>query len=158
MANYTTTKFKVRNKRGSSTFFNNLNKTSGVMTITPNNGYVVSAADFSTSTLPSSISSVTFTNTTVAGQVDNRVLVTATFSETFVADKKSKISIKVNGDAKFLNEENVDINSRIVLIDDKNKNKNATSLVTANTSYNLNIDTIVRTDGVFDIINNNIIH
>lgn len=156
MANYTTTKFKVRNKRGSSTFFNNLNKTSGVMTITPNNGYVVSATDFSTSTLPSSISSVTFTNTTVAGQIDNRVLVTATFSETFVADKKSKISIKVNGDAKFLNEEDVDINSRIVLIDDKNKNKNATSLITANTNYNLNIDTIVGTDGVFDIVNNNI--
>ena len=154
MANYTTTKFTTRNKVGSSTFFNNLNANSGFMIITPNNGYVVSASKFSTSTLPDTISSVTFTDTGTAGKLGNKVVVVATFSDTFVVSKNSKISIKVNGDADVFNESSSNIDFSLTVFDDKNKNSNGTSVLTSD-NYNLNINTNVGTNGKLDIIKNN---
>ena len=153
MANYTTTKFTTKNKIGNSTFFNNLSDNSGFMIITPNNGFVVSASDFSTSTLPDTISTVTFSDTGVAGKVGNKVVVVATFSDTFVVSKNSKISIKVNGDAKLFNETSSNINFSLTVIDDRNKSSNGTSLFTSD-NYSVNIDNNVGVDGKFDIVKN----
>ena len=58
--------------------------TQGTLTITPDDGYVVSASNFSiTGDLPSEVSSVTFTDTTTAGQVGNLITVTAIFASNF---------------------------------------------------------------------------
>ena len=84
MINYTTTTFKAREKIGDSIFHNNM-VTSGTMTITPNIGYVVTASDFSITTLPSEISAATFTDTSTAGQLGNTVTITATFASDFVS-------------------------------------------------------------------------
>ena len=102
MANYTSTKLKIRNPKNSSSFFNNLNKTSGTMTITPNNGYVVSASDFyiNASDIPSSLSSVEFTDMFTPGEIKNKVIVKVTFSSTFVANRNIKISLIIQGAAK----------------------------------------------------------
>ena len=66
MANYTITKFQTTESVGDSIFFNNM-VTSGTVTITPNSTYVVSASDFSISSLPTGIASVVFTDSTTAG-------------------------------------------------------------------------------------------
>ncbi len=82
MANYTVTKFKTNEAIGDSIFFNNM-VTSGTVTITPKSRYVVSASDFSTSSLPTGIASVVFTDNTTAGQPGNTVTGTFTFASDF---------------------------------------------------------------------------
>tara|TARA_R100000654_G_scaffold38254_1_gene63915 strand:- start:11119 stop:12906 length:1788 start_codon:yes stop_codon:yes gene_type:complete len=159
MANYTTTNFRIHNKKGSSSFLGNLNSTSGSMRIIPNGRHVVSASDFSIrqSNIPSIMSSVVFSDITTAGEIGNEVLVTFTFSDTFVANKNIKVSLKIDGDAKPFDIEKININTRVVLIDNKNKNKNGSSTVSSVDGYSLSTETETGVDGLFDIITNEII-
>ena len=156
MANYTTTTFTATETIGDSIFNNNM-ITSGSITIVPNQGYVVTASDFSISTLPSEISAVTFTDTKTAGQPGNQIIVTATFADSFVVAKRNKITLDFSGDAKTLDTEAVAIiNTSVTLVDDKNNNTNGTSLVTVETGYTVNTVTNVGIDGNLDIVNNTI--
>ena len=65
------------------------------MTITPEVGYVVLASDFDIFNLPSTLESVTFVDNTIAGEIGNTVKVTVTLASTFVADKNTKIPLKI---------------------------------------------------------------
>jgi|21_taG_2_1085346.scaffolds.fasta_scaffold00381_4 hypothetical protein len=154
--NYTATKFKVRNKKGSSSFLNNLNKTSGTMRITPNGGYVVSASDFSISNIPTALSSVAFSDSTTAGTIGNKVLVTAVFSDTFVANKNTKISLKLIGSAKKWKPEVTNISIGTTIIDDRNKSSNGTAIITAADNYTTETTSDIGTNGRYDIITNKI--
>lgn len=103
MANYTLTGFSITENINDSIFFNNM-ATSGNITITPNDGYVVSASNFSVSSLPDSIASVVFTDTTTAGAVGNTVTGLATFASSFVASENTDITLDIVGDAKAFTE------------------------------------------------------
>ena len=85
--------------------------TSGTLTITPSSGYVVSASNFTTTTLPSSIASVVFTNSGTAGQEGNTVIATATFASDFVinaanglTENNLDIVIDIDGSAEIIQE------------------------------------------------------
>ena len=116
MANYTTTTFTDTETIGDSIFNNNM-ITSVSITIVPNQGYVVTASDFSISTLPSEISAVTFTDTKTAGQPGNQITVTATFADSFVVAKRNKITLDFSGDAvTWYPLETTIINTNIIII------------------------------------------
>ena len=93
--------------------------TSGTLTITPKPGYVISASNFTTTSLPSSITSVTFADSSSAGQVGNTVIATATFASGFVINSanglvgnKLDIAIDIDGSAEIFQEQieyNLDI-------------------------------------------------
>ena len=156
MANYTTTRFTAKETIGDSIFNKNM-ITEAIINILPDKGYVVTASDFSMSSLPTGISAVTFTDTKTAGQPGNEVRVVATFSDTFVVAKRNKIVLDFIGEAKKWNEEtSTTVNTNIVLIDDKNINKNGSVTVTAQTNYTVNTVNNVGTDGNFDVINNTV--
>ena len=104
MKNYTITKFNVTEKIGDSIFNRNMTA-SGTMTITPKAGFVVSAADFSISKLPSQLASVVFTDTATAGDISNKVTVTSTFADNFVVTENLKIKLNIIGDAKVFKKE-----------------------------------------------------
>ena len=117
--NYTITSFSTSTEKINDSISAGNMVTTGTLTITPNQGYVISAANFSTSNLPSSISSVTFADTSSAGQVGNTVIATATFASDFVINSanglvgnKLNISIDIDGSAEIFQEQvsyNVDI-------------------------------------------------
>tara|TARA_R100000700_G_C3175727_1_gene150598 strand:- start:482 stop:2338 length:1857 start_codon:yes stop_codon:yes gene_type:complete len=156
MANYTTTKFKATETIGDSIFNNNM-ITEASINIVPNQGYVVTASDFSLPVLPNGISAVVFTDTKIAGQPGNEVKVTATFADTFVVTKRNKIHLYFAGDAKTWDPEAViNVDTSIVLIDDKNNNKNGSVAITTETGYTINTITNVGINGDLDIINNTI--
>ena len=156
MANYTTTRFKATETIGDSIFNKNM-ITEASINILPDKGYVVTASDFSMSSLPNGISAVTFTDTKTAGQPGNEVKVVATFANTFVVAKRNKIVLDFIGEAKKWDEEtSTTVNTNIVLIDDKNINKNGSVTVTAQTNYTVDTVNNVGTDGNFDIINNTV--
>jgi len=133
MANYTATKLIINENKGDSIFHNNM-QTSGSITITPNEGYVVSASSFSISTLPTGIASVVFSDTATAGTVNNTVTALATFSSDFVASANQTIFLNISGDAEFFKEENKTISISAKIIDNTNANKFATSTFTNITS------------------------
>lgn len=158
MSNYTITKFKVTETIGDSIFRGNM-VNSGTMTITPNAGYVVTASDFSVSTVPSQLSSVIFTDTGVAGQPNNTVTVTSTFKTSFIVTKNIIIKLDIIGDAKPWQEEEKLISANVRLIDDKNENsfgsvsitsfEDATVTTTKQVGINGNLDvftTIISND------------
>ena len=159
MSNYTITKFKVTETIGDSIFRGNM-VNSGTMTITPNAGYVVTASDFSVSTVPSQLSSVIFTDTGVAGQPNNTVTVTSTFKTSFIVTKNIIIKLDIVGDAKPWQEEEKLISANVRLIDDKNENsfgsvsitsfEDATVTTTKQVGINGNLDVFTT------IISNNI--
>ena len=76
----------------------------GTMTITPNSGYVVSAANFSASgTLPAQFASITFTDTAVAGEINNTVTVTFVFSTVFeMSPTLNNINLPITGHADLV--------------------------------------------------------
>ena len=156
MANYTTTRFKATETIGDSIFNKNM-ITEASINILPDKGYVVTASDFSMSSLPNGISAVTFTDTKTAGQPGNEVKVVATFADTFVVAKRNKIVLDFIGEAKKWDEEtSTTVNTNIVLIDDKNINKNGSVTVTAQTNYTVDTVNNVGTNGNFDVINNTV--
>ena len=81
--NYTVSEFTFTEATTDAVFAGNM-ISGGTMTITPNSGYVVSASTCSASgPLPGQFASISFSDTAVAGEVDNTVLVTFTFSALF---------------------------------------------------------------------------
>ena len=76
----------------------------GTMTITPNSGYVVSAANFSASgTLPAQFASIAFTDTAVAGEINNTVTVTFVFSTVFeMSPTLNNINLPITGHADLV--------------------------------------------------------
>ena len=156
MVNYTTTKFSATETIGDSIFNKNM-ITEASINIIPNQGYVVAASDFSISTLPTGISAVAFTDTSVASQPGNQVKATATFASTFVVAKRNKIVLDFSGDAKTWDPEATTVvNVGVTFIDDKNDNKNGTSTITVESDYAINSATTVGTDSILDIVKNTI--
>ena len=146
MSNYTITKFKVTETIGDSIFRGNM-VNSGTMTITPNVGYVVTASDFSVSTVPSQLSSVVFTDTGVAGQPSNTVTVTSTFETSFIVTKNITIKLDIIGDAKPWQEEEQTINTVVRIVDDNNNNNFGSITVTKFNNYSVNETIDIGTNG-----------
>lgn len=134
MANYTLTGFSITENINDSIFFNNM-ATSGNITITPNDGYVVSASNFSVSSLPDSIASVVFTDTTTAGAVGNTVTGLATFASSFVASENTDITLDIVGDAKAFTEKTKTFSFKSSIKNDTNKNTFGSVVFTANSGY-----------------------
>jgi hypothetical protein len=156
MANYTTTTFTATETIGDSIFNNNM-ITEASINIMPDQGYVVTASDFSVPTLPSEISTVVFTDTKVAGQPGNEVKVTATFASTFVVGKRNKINLNFSGEAKKWDPiATTFVDASIVLIDDKNNNKNCNFTTTVESDYAVNTVTDVGINEKLDVIKNTI--
>tara|TARA_A100001391_G_scaffold175821_1_gene138761 strand:- start:3617 stop:5113 length:1497 start_codon:yes stop_codon:yes gene_type:complete len=131
---YTLTPFKATEVKGDSIFFNNM-ITSGDVIITPDEGFVVSASDFSVTTLPNNVESVVFTDITTAGTVGNTVKGTVTFTEDTVASSDINIVLSINGDAKRFTSRNDKFNLVSRINDNSSNNKFASSTFTALSSY-----------------------
>jgi len=153
MSNYTITKFKVTETIGDSIFRGNM-VNSGTMTITPNVGYVVTASDFSVSTVPSQLSSVVFTDTGVAGQPSNTVTVTSTFETSFIVTKNITIKLDIIGDAKPWQEEEQTINTVVRIVDDNNNNNFGSITVTKFNNYSVNETIDIGTNGSYNVYTN----
>lgn len=102
----------------------------GSFTITPNEGFTVSASDFSApGTLPGQFDSITFTDTAVAGEINNTVTVSFVFSILFeMSAELSTINVPFTGHARPVDNKRY-IDFRIAFIDDKSVNLNGSSTV-----------------------------
>jgi hypothetical protein len=103
----------------------------GTMTITPNSGYVVSASSFSAAgTLPGQFASISFSDTAVAGEVDNTVLVTFTFSALFeMTSELENINLPISGHADLLDDKRR-ISINFDFIDNTTENLNGATALT----------------------------
>lgn len=115
MANYTSTTLKFTERIGDSVIGGNM-ITSGTLTISPKSGYVVTASDFSISTLPDNVTSVVFTDTGTAGTPSNNVTVTVTFGSLFTVTAGKTINLDIAGDAKLLAAQDVSIGVNTLVI------------------------------------------
>ena len=100
MPNYTITNFNSKETIGSSVFAGNM-VSSGTMTITPSSNYVVFASDFSVSSLPNFVSSVSFSDTTTAGKIGNKVTVTINLDNSLAIAGNTNIILDIDGDARI---------------------------------------------------------
>jgi hypothetical protein len=102
----------------------------GSFTITPNDGFTVSASDFSApGTLPGQFDSITFTDTAVAGEINNTVTVSFVFSILFeMSAELSTINVPFTGHARPVDNKRY-IDFRIAFIDDTSVNLNGSSTV-----------------------------
>jgi hypothetical protein len=155
MANYTISKFTATEKIGDSVFTNSM-VTSGTLTITPIANYVVSASDFSISSLPSNISSVTFTDTTVAGEPRNLVTVTANIDSSFILSADTSIYLDIDGDAKIYNPETKTFSIDINIEDHQKENALTKTKKYGSSSYNAETDFTINTTIVDNVEISNI--
>jgi len=102
----------------------------GTMIITPNDGYVVSASSFSASgTLPGQFASIAFTDSAVAGEINNTVIITFTFSTLFeMSPGLNTITLPITGHADLIGTKRY-IDFDIDFIDNTIKNLNGSSTV-----------------------------
>jgi len=102
----------------------------GSLTITPNEGFTVSASDFSApGTLPGQFDSITFTDTAVAGEINNTVTVSFVFSILFeMSAELNTINVPFTGHARPVDNKRY-IDFRIAFIDDTSVNLNGSSTV-----------------------------
>ena len=102
----------------------------GTMTITPNPGYVVSASSFSgPDTLPAQFASISFTDTAVAGELNNTVTVTFTFSALFeMSPSLNNITLPITGHADLIDDKR-QISFDIDFIDNTTENVNGSTAV-----------------------------
>ena len=131
---YTLTPFEATETKGDSIFFNNM-ITSGDVVITPDDGFVVSASDFSVPTLPNNVESVVFTDVTTAGSIGNTVKGTVNFTKDTVASDDISIVLSISGDAKRFTERNDTFNLVSRINDNSLNNKFASSTFTALSNY-----------------------
>ena len=104
----------------------------GSFTITPNDGFTVSASDFSApATLPGQFSSITFADTAVAAEINNTVTVSFVFSILFeMSAELNTINVPFTGHARPVpNKRYIDF--RIAFIDDTSVNLNGSSAVSS---------------------------
>jgi len=104
----------------------------GSFTITPNEGFTVSASDFSApGTLPGQFDSITFTDTAVAGEINNTVTVSFVFSILFeMSAELNTINVPFTGHARPVDNKRY-IDFRIAFIDDTSVNLNGSSAVSS---------------------------
>jgi hypothetical protein len=131
---YTLTPFETTEVKGDSIFFNNM-ITSGSVTITPDENFVVAASDFSVPNLPTNVASVIFTDTTTAGAEDNTVIGTVNFSSDIVADQDINIILTIKGDAKRFDDSLDQFTLTAVINDNTKENVFGSSSFTALSSY-----------------------
>ena len=145
--NYTVSEFTFTEATTDAVFAGNM-ISGGTMTITPNSGYVVSASNFSASgTLPGQFASIAFTDTAVAGEINNTVLVTFTFSALFqMSPTLNNINLPITGHADLIDDKR-SIDFSIDFIDNTTNNTNGsvTSLtpngtIVENPSFESNLD------------------
>jgi len=105
----------------------------GTMTIFADNGYTVSASDFSANNpLPGQFSSVTFTNSGTAGTVGNTVIVTFVFSTLFeMSPGLNSINLPISGHGRPITEKRT-ISYSIKISDDTAANINGSTKVFVN--------------------------
>jgi hypothetical protein len=129
MANYTSTTLKFTEAIGDSVIGLNM-ISSGVITISPKSGYVVTASDFSVATLPDNITSVVFANTGTAGQPGNTVTATVTLGPLFTVSANKTVNLNISGDAKIYNPNTDTVSVNFLFIDDSNTNTNGANVIT----------------------------
>ena len=102
----------------------------GTMTIFADNGYTVSAIDFSANNpLPGQFSSVTFTDSGTAGTVGNTVIVTFVFSTLFeMSASLTSINLPISGHGRPITEKRT-VSYSIKIIDDTVANLNGSTVV-----------------------------
>lgn len=129
--NYTVSEFTFTEATTDAVYAGNM-VSGGTMTITPNSGYVVSASSFSASgTLPGQFASITFTDSAVAGEVNNTVIVTFVFSTLFeMSPALNNINLPITGHADLVEDKRY-IDFHIDFIDETIKNLNGSSTVTS---------------------------
>ena len=144
MANYTSTTLKFTERIGDSVIGGNM-ITSGTLTISPKSGYVVTASDFSISTLPDNVTSVVFTDTGTAGTPSNNVTVTVTFGSLFTVTAGKTINLDIAGDAKLLAAQDVNLGTNTLVVSlNLNEYPNVTTSMTvsdqpANATFNIGV-------------------
>ena len=134
MANYTTTRFTATETIGDSVIGLNMIN-SGAITISPKQGYVVTASDFSISSLPTNIDSVTFADSTTAGQPGNTIIVFIKLGPLFTVSASTIVNLNISGDAKIYNINTQTTNINVKIIDNTNTNNYGSTTITAETGY-----------------------
>ena len=127
--NYTISTFQITETQGDAVFFATM-FTEGQFVITPNDGYVVYAADFSHGALPDTVSSAAFTDSTTAGAIDNTVICTCQLaSQLELTSSLLPIVVPITGHARVfvgnetretftiqLHDKNYDINKGVTSV------------------------------------------
>tara|TARA_R100000655_G_scaffold109914_1_gene166325 strand:+ start:8377 stop:9942 length:1566 start_codon:yes stop_codon:yes gene_type:complete len=127
--NYTVSTFNFTEALQDAAYAGNM-ITGGSITITPNSGYVVSASGFTVAgSLPPQFASISFTDTAVAGEVNNTVTVTFVFSALFeMSSAANNINIPISGHAVLVDAKRI-ITFDIDLIDNTTENVNGSTAV-----------------------------
>ena len=122
--NYTVSEFNFTEALQDAVYAGNM-ITGGSVTITPNTGYVVSASSFTVAgSLPPQFASISFTDTAVAGEVNNTVTVTFVFSALFeMSSAANTINLPISGHAVLVDDKR-DITIDIDFIDNTIENVN----------------------------------
>jgi len=128
--NYTVSEFNFTEALQDAVYAGNM-ITGGSVIITPNSGYVVSASEFTVAgTLPPQYASITFTDSAVAGEIDNTVIVTFVFSELFeMSSAANIINLPISGHAVLIDEKR-EISFDITVIDNTTENVNGQTVLT----------------------------
>ena len=140
MPNYTITTFTSKETIGSSVFAGNM-VSSGTMTITPRPNHVVFASDFSVSSLPNFVSSVSFSDTTTAGKIGNKVIVTINLDNSLTIAGNTNIILDIDGDARIYDSTLETSSFFLRIIEDSSINVNATSSISAESNFTKNTPT-----------------
>ena len=134
----------------------------GTMTIFADNGYTVSASDFSANNpLPGQFSSVTFADSGTAGTVGNTVIVTFVFSTLFeMSASLTSINLPISGHGRPITEKRT-ISYSIKISDDTVANLNGSTVikvggVTQTPTTSNGVETVTLT-GTADISTNTLI-
>ena len=134
----------------------------GTMTIFADNGYTVSASDFSANNpLPGQFSSVTFADSGTAGTVGNTVIVTFVFSTLFeMSASLASINLPISGHGRPITEKRT-ISYSIKISDDTVANLNGSTVikvggVTQTPTTSNGVETVTLT-GTADISTNTLI-
>jgi len=134
----------------------------GTMTIFADNGYTVSASDFSANNpLPGQFSSVTFADSGTAGTVGNTVIVTFVFSTLFeMSASLASINLPISGHGRPITEKRT-ISYSIKISDDTVANLNGSTVikvggVTQSPTTSNGVETVTLT-GTADISTNTLI-
>ncbi len=143
--NYSVSTFTATETAGDSVMDQNM-ITSGELLIQPDDGYVVSASNFSVTnsselTDPSNdnyanIDSITLTDTTTAGVIGNQVKVTVNLALNFSLDSNTTINLDIDGSAQEIIEENIDVSAEISYL---TPDADTTITLVPNSGYTFNI-------------------
>ena len=143
MPNYTISTFQITETQGDAVFFATM-FTAGQFVITPDDGYVVYATDFSHGALPDTVASAAFTDSTTAGAVDNTVICTCQLnSQLELTSSLLPIIVPITGHARVFVGNETTREQFTIQLHDKNYdiNKGVTS-VTAEAGITKTVSTV----------------